>query len=261
MRYDIISSDSDCGNVYSIGCCSSPEETRFGPGKRNQYIIHYVLSGSGFFNGNRVDKNHGFLIYPGMSEHYFPDSENPWSFLWIISETNMESFFEKYKPDPNTGIFEFDSLNVLLQTEKFVKESRSRFYPSSVLQERFLRIFNSHTVTKVIPSDSATLYFSYAVKYIQSNIFRPLKVSELTQMLGITQPYLYGIFMQKCSLSPKGYINKCKLDEAERLLKESDMSVTEIANSVGYTDSLSFSKFFKTYIGTSPTRFRKDFSE
>ena len=84
-RYQLIATDSvQAPKIYSIGFSDDPRVTRFGPSVRNQYIIHYVLSGKGSFNGNKVEKEQGFLIVPGMYEEYHSDESDPWSFLWII---------------------------------------------------------------------------------------------------------------------------------------------------------------------------------
>lgn len=47
-----------------IGCSSDPRVTRYGPTRRNQYLIHYVFSGTGIFNGHTVKAGQGFLTTP-----------------------------------------------------------------------------------------------------------------------------------------------------------------------------------------------------
>ena len=85
MRYNLYAyNGNDAFGIYSIGYSDDKLVTRFGPAQRNNYIIHYVLSGHGYFNNHIVKKGQGFLITPGMIEHYYPDSKTPWAFLWII---------------------------------------------------------------------------------------------------------------------------------------------------------------------------------
>ena len=106
-RYQLIATDSvQIPRIHSIGYSDDTRVTRFGPSVRNQYIVHYVLSGKGYFNGNKVEKGQGFLILPGMHEEYHSDEAEPWEFVWIISEDPaMQWFFERHNSNEKTQIF------------------------------------------------------------------------------------------------------------------------------------------------------------
>lgn len=258
MRYGIFSSSgNEILNIDSVGYSENPATTGFGPGKRNLYIIHYVISGRGYFNSHIVNRGQGFLIYPGMTEHYYPDEKEPWAFLWIISsDCRMKRLFEEYHAQSETNIFDYGTSSALMQTKDKIIKNNNKLYCGYEMLELFLHIFNSHTYVHDKKQNAADTYYTYAVNWIASNLFRPTRIEELTAFLGISQPYLYRIFMSKCGLSPKQYINQCKLKEAIRLLCEENMSVTETANSVGYGDVLAFSKFFRRMTGTPPSEFR-----
>ena len=62
--------------IMATGFADDTSVTRFGPSYRNLYIVHYVLSGSGVFNGNKVGAGEGFLIRPNTFEEYYPDLSN-----------------------------------------------------------------------------------------------------------------------------------------------------------------------------------------
>lgn len=267
MRYNIFSpSDSDILNITTFGYSKNPKTTLFGPGQRNQYIIHYVISGKGFFNSNPVSAGQGFLITPEMCEHYYPDIKNPWSFLWLISEDcKMKSVFEKFNADPDTNIFEYNNIQVIDNIKDFIITNHNNIFTSSELLEIFLHILNRQQ-TGAKNNDNgaeklADIYYNYAVNYIKSNLFRPLFVKEITDALGITQPYLYNIFMKKCGASPKKYISLCKLSESKRLLAETDLKTNEIAGSVGYENVLDFYKFFKKMSGYTPGQYKELFKD
>jgi transcriptional regulator GlxA family with amidase domain len=61
---------------------------------------------------------------------------------------------------------------------------------------------------------------------------------------------------EKLGVSPKQYIDEVRIDKAKRLLKETSLSITQIASSVGFPDVLSFSKFFSSKAKQSPTHYR-----
>ena len=135
-------------------------------------------------------------------------------------------------------------------------------YSSLEMLEIFLHIRNRQQIEnrgsdKHISEKSADVYYDYAVNYIKSNLFRPIFVNEITHKLGITQPYLYKIFMSKSGISPKQYISLSKITEAKRLLVSTSLNTSEIANSVGYKNVLDFYKFFKRETGYTPTQYKK----
>ena len=257
-RYQMIANDSiQIPQIYSIGFSSDPRITRFGPAVRNQYIIHYVLSGEGTFNGNKVEKGEGFLIVPGMHEEYYSDENNPWAFVWIISEDpTMQYFFDRHNANNETGIFRFHNLYEINEVAERLQSSSCGSSFTQLL-ELFLHIFHSCIETESKPQSPVTsLYFEFSVNYIKTNLHLPISVDELCNAIGITQPYLYRIFKQRVGCSPKQFILNSKLKEAKRLLLQTELSVSQIANSVGFQNVLDFSKFFSKQANISPTMYR-----
>ena len=124
--------------------------------------------------------------------------------------------------------------------------------------EMFLHLIKNQQsqTTCYYEKTNAEIYIKAAVKYIQSNIHNPISVAELTKFLGVSQPYLFKLFKNKFQISPKEYIIKQKLNRAQLLLKETPLTITHVANSVGFQDVLSFSKFFKSKTGLSPQNYR-----
>ncbi len=137
-------------------------------------------------------------------------------------------------------------------------KNNNKIYRASELYEMFLHIFNSHSIVQKDETSAEMMYYSYAVKFIETNLFRKITVEELTKILGVSQPYLYNIFKKRASISPKQYIDMQKTEKAKELLLETSMSLTEIANSIGMEDCITFSKYFKKREGISPSNFKKE---
>lgn len=260
MRYAIFSK-SRCPllHISDIGYANSPRVTRFGPGRRNAYLIHYILSGKGFFNGHSLSAGQGFLITPGMPEEYHPDPADPWEYVWIISDDEkMQELLKYYHADPKTNIFRYDFIHAVQELKEILIPNKNTLYDSYEMLELFLGIFKHHTKHSVAENTTpnSEVYLEAALHYIHANLFYPITVSEITTFLGISQPYLFRIFKEKFAKSPKQYISDCKLNHAKKLLKETDMTVTQVAVSVGFSDVLSFSKFFSDKEGCSPKNYR-----
>jgi len=261
MRYVIFSEGpGPLLNINAIGYAGSETVTRFGPGQRNEYIIHYVLSGKGYFNGNPVTGGYGFLITPGMMEEYYPDSEEPWEFLWATSNSpQMADLYPYFHADGKTHIFQYQDPQILRRMADRVVLNRNTAYSSFEMLEFFMGIFKQHGNCRGAQQTkgAADLYAEAAVNYINNNLYNAITVKELTEITGISQPYLFKIFTEKFGKSPKQYISDRKLLYAQKLLRETDLTVTQIAASVGFGDVLAFSKFFAGHVGVSPRKYRE----
>lgn len=260
MRYEIFSDNSASPlKIYSIGFSGDTTVTRFGTAKRNSYIVHYVTSGKGYYCGIPVTAGQGFLIYPGQSKEYHPDPSDPWEFLWILStDDNMKELFDRYNADPDTLIFNYDTVPVVKKIENIITTTHSKIVDSLKLLEMFLQMLNSHTYTQFSSQckPSSEIYLNFCVDFIETNIHEKITVGELSELTGVSQPYLYKIFKNKFNMSTKEYIVWHKIKRAKELLVETDISITEIANSVGYSDVLTFSKFFFSKEKVSPKKYR-----
>lgn len=260
MRYEIFSDNSISPlKINTIGFSSDTEVTKFGPGQRNLYIIHYVLTGKGYFNGIPVNEGQGFLIYPEQDEEYYSDPSNPWEFLWIISSDNaMKEIFNRYYTNNEAYIFDFYSVTEVRKIANEVVTKNGDILGSLKMLEMYLHILNSHTYTK-LPTQRKTnceIYLEFCADFIETNIHKKITVEELSDLVGVSQPYLYKIFKNKFNMSIKEYITYYKINRAKKLLVETNMLITEIANSVGYSDVLAFSKAFSSKEKVSPQKYR-----
>ena len=104
--------------------------------------------------------------------------------------------------------------------------------------------------------DSARTYFPHADSYIRDHLFRRITVAELTQVVGVSQPYLYRIFREAVNCSPKQYIDEVRLTRAKELLQLENMRISDIANSLGFSDAFAFSDFFLKRTGVRPSAYR-----
>ena len=83
-----------------------------------------------------------------------------------------------------------------------------------------------------------------------------LSVAEIADRLAVNPSYLARIFKKEMGMTIKAYINDVRLNQGADLLMATDMTVEEIANTLGFSGSPSFSKAFKQFWGQSPVSFR-----
>ena len=71
--------------------------------------------------------------------------------------------------------------------------------------------------------------------------------------LGLNRSYLTRLFKEATGYSLQEYLLTYRMKMAIKLLSENKLSVSEIAEAVGYTDTFTFSKAFKRHFGQSPS--------
>lgn len=97
-----------------------------------------------------------------------------------------------------------------------------------------------------------------AVSFLRTNYTQDISLNELADMTGFVPSYLSRQFKREVGLTVSGYIRKLRCEQAVRLLKETDASVSEISEYIGYTDTNYFIKVFRKEYGTSPGSYRKN---
>lgn len=107
-------------------------------------------------------------------------------------------------------------------------------------------------------SDDATTKLYYkALHLLYEGEIESWSSKELAKKLNYSESYLRAVFNRAGSTSLKAKINQIRLEKAKRFLKYSNESVTQIAFSLGFSDSNYFSTYFKKHTGFSPLTYRK----
>ncbi|MFE6331717.1 AraC family transcriptional regulator [Streptomyces sp. NPDC057806] len=81
-------------------------------------------------------------------------------------------------------------------------------------------------------------------------------VASLAARAGVSRALFAKRFTKLMGRPPLAYLTECRMDEAETLLTDTDLSVAQIGRSVGYADAFGFSAAFKRHKGLSPSMFR-----
>ncbi len=96
-----------------------------------------------------------------------------------------------------------------------------------------------------------------AMAFVQQNFHEPISRQDLARHVGMSEDYLTYCFRQELGMTPIAFLNRYRITQAKRLLKETDRTITEIALDVGFSDSGYFSRVFRREVGLSPEAFRR----
>lgn len=94
------------------------------------------------------------------------------------------------------------------------------------------------------------------ILYIQQNLSTDLTVESLSQLVHLSKYHFCRLFKQMTGHTVSQFINAERIREADRLLKDTSLSISEIAYAVGYNDTSYFSRVYKQFKGYAPSDIR-----
>lgn len=97
-----------------------------------------------------------------------------------------------------------------------------------------------------------------AIKYVMEHYKEKITLDTLSSMAFMDKFYFIRQFHSLTGYTPKEYQNELRLNEALSLLKNTDLSVTSIANEVGFSDARGLISLIKSKKGCSPSQLRKN---
>lgn len=86
-------------------------------------------------------------------------------------------------------------------------------------------------------------------------------IKELADQAGYTADHFARLFESVVGQSPQAYAVQVRINRARQLLLSTDLSVSEIADALGYQDVFFFSRQFKQKVGVPPSRYRRHAAE
>lgn len=233
----------------------------FGPAVRQQYLLHYVHRGRGWYRRGEtvyhLEAGDLFLIHPGELTYYEADAQEPWEYSWIGFHGNQAQALLE-----GCGMLERPVLRVRKQqtgeVRNLLEKLRRGKNANAMLQTGLLYQFFSclmDTLELDRPTAAKT-YWESAAQYIRNNYMYDISVAGVAAVVGVDRSYLYRLFKQYHNRSPQQYLLQCRVDAARQMLLETPYSVTEIAYSCGFKDVATFGRAFRSLTGMSPRAFR-----
>lgn len=94
--------------------------------------------------------------------------------------------------------------------------------------------------------------------YIYENFREKITMQDICTALGRTKSAICPSFKKKYGKTVMDYLTELRIDEAKKMLLETDMTVSEISDDIGFSDTSYFSKVFFKIVGTSPSQYRRN---
>lgn len=185
-------------------------------------------------------------------------SESSDELLYILFSNRPKGF--EYLID--TGD-DFDIFCFLLQKLTFEFEndkSMKKELIDSITKQILIYIYRKLPQLSYKAQDENFAIITKLQKTFETNFDKDFSLNQIASQNGMSVSYLSHTFKKITGTSVIGYLFKCRINEAKRLLTHTNLSIGEIVERCGFSDSSNFSRTFKSLTKLSPSEFRKKYS-
>ena len=229
----------------------------------NVMCLEYILSGKGELIVNNKQYHAGpgdvYLLAPGTDHAYRSDSREPWEKIWMNVQGSLcETLLRGYGLEEQVV---FHDCPLLPYFERFLdicknagSDLQRTAASASLLLHELLQELTGYLdcAANARPADAA-----WSMKeYIDSHISDKLTLPELAHRVNLSASQAGRLFRRAYRLTPYEYILERKIDTAQMLLKNTGLSVKEIAYRLSFADEHYFCNVFRRRTGKTPGEYR-----
>ncbi|WP_217560848.1 AraC family transcriptional regulator [Paenibacillus sp. GbtcB18] len=249
---------------------------RLGPKVYDYFLIHTVISGRGRFTaaGRELLLGPGdsFCIAPEQLVGYEADEADPWRYCWLaVTGAEAAAHMRKAGFTPEQPVIHtaHAGRRVPALFRRLQRALRHKSGTASLRALGYLHLLLAEYADAARPplpepgkahSRSRTeVTVQQMLHYLSAQYAEDISIESMAEALGYNRAYLSRLFREHTGQTPVSFLSKLRVDKARQLLRERlELTIEQIAFSVGFRDPLYFSKQFRRWYGLSPTDYRSD---
>lgn len=269
--YDRSQRDNDikANTFLQVNCCGIYEKAlenrrTFRPNGRQDYQLILIEDGNALFHRNSHKltlKSREMLIIPPGECNDYQYSEDVFA-MWIhFSGTAIASLLNDYAMAPFTCYRVGSTSHFFVLAEQIIREFQLQHvgYANNCngLLLQLLTLAKRRIDTEADKKKQPfPLDLSNVLEDMKTNFSQYRDISVYAKMCNISQSHFIHNFTRQIGMSPYKYLSTIRIDQAKYLLNQTDLSIRDISENVGFDDPLYFSKFFRKQTGVSPKQYR-----
>lgn len=238
------------------------------------YIVNLTLKGRGRVKAGdhylHCEENQMLLFPPGVAHHYGREQHSEcWDHLWIYF-LPRPYWLDWLRWDVSDG----GIWRMTLQNAAGVESMRSLF--SEVIHhhsvtDAFSEAMAMNALERIILScfraqplsnrNAVDPRINSLCQFINDHIAEDLKIEQLAKQIFLSPSRVAHLFKSEMHQTIFAWREKQRVIRARSLLQTTHLSVSQIAQAVGYDDPLYFSRIFRHHCGVSPREYKKTFEK
>ncbi len=229
----------------------------------------YVESGTAVqkLNGESINLQEGdmFIIADRGVEHYIRPTceENKFRVINIIFRHDFISFdYSVFRPVTPVSTLYNPVMKRMVESAMQEYEDRGIFVDEMIKGTLYLLLGN---LARMYTNGSAgrtqrnrnTMYVMQAVRYISENFSEKLMLDDIANHVGLSPGYLQKLFKKERNTSVIEYLLRYRVEQSCKLLIETEKTISDISDSIGFSDIKNFYYAFKKVICMTPNEYRQ----
>ncbi len=230
-------------------------------------LVIYCTAGHGVLQAGGSSHPAGpgslMLLPQGLAHEYHASSRNPWHLYWVHCRgDNAGAFLDYLGYRPGKPVVEVNMHPALSASFDSLLTVRSTGYSLAAFVNAANHLRHLFTQFALAASQRRAaqpgeLDLARLQDYMRANIDKRLSLDDLARLANLSRFHFANRYKALTGYSPIKHFLHLKMEAACRMLDTSRCSIGSIAQELGYTDALYFSRAFKGVVGLSPRDYRE----
>lgn len=232
----------------------------------DSYLIKITLSGKGVLEycGEKysVAPNSVMFIDCSKPQKYYTDkTAGKWEIIWVhFCGKNIKPYYEKFLEKSNYSnvalLSENSTACEIIENIISVSKKYTNDQDNEIIADNLLNCLLKECITKIgTENTSAPDYIKETIRYLKYHYSEEIDLDTLANEFNISKFHLQRTFKSVVGLSPAKYLTSIRINHAKRLLRGTNLAVTEISEQIGMEPNY-FIQLFKSLENETPKQYR-----
>lgn len=232
----------------------------------SSYTLVYITRGCGCFESTssglqRIAAGDVFVVFPGEWHRYRPDTDTGWDEYWVEYDgDHARRIMDQRDLSPEKPVLTVGHddtvLRLFLDLTEAIRQSPAGFEHiiATQAEQIYARVLATHRC-RGRDAGEAELIRQACIR-IMEQWDREIDFGHLASRFGLSLSGFRKKFHRVTGMAPGQYQQQIRMNRACEWLRQSEWTISEIAERVGYENVFYFSRLFKSKTGKSPTGYR-----
>ena len=233
----------------------------------NNYLLLYTISGEGYCNyrnNKQILRPNSVVLINCMEPFYVRTLEKGWCYFWMhFNGAMVEKYMESMMEEQADIIMVNDDQMIVKNFEELLN------YP--VLLDRNLSYYVSNNISNILTGAllnkeisekvASTSRYSNTIvavtEYIEQHYKEEITIDDLLEVVHLSKYYFIKTFKKIMGTTPYDYLLNYRISKSKIILRTTEQSISEVAETVGFSSLNNFIIQFKRNVGTTPGLYRR----